>query len=144
MPHELGLTLDTGQSIRLVTLEEYFTYGWIFHGCPTVELNRWMMDQLIARHTRPDYGEVPCLIEPVQTRPAVDPERPLHGTPATLPEVTCIGRFDSDPPPRGTRDAASDLLVIWFQSDFAPPIDPLVKRELVALDWDALARVWCP
>jgi len=144
MPHELELTLDTGRSIRLITLEERFTYGWLLAGHATIELNRRMMDELIARHTNPECGEAPHLIEPVQTRFDVDPARAPHGTPARLPEVTCIGRFDSDILPGAVDDVGSDLVVIWFQSDFAPPIDPIVKSQLVALDWDALARGWCP
>jgi hypothetical protein len=31
------------------------------------------------------------------------------------------------------------LLVIWFQNEFAFPIDPAVVTQLLAIDWETLA-----
>ena len=34
----------------------------------------------------------------------------------------------------------SQLAVVWFQQDFAMPIDPIVMEKIKALDWDAYAE----
>jgi hypothetical protein len=38
----------------------------------------------------------------------------------------------------------SALTVIWFQDEFAFPIDPLVLIEIASIDWDAHAVAWEP
>jgi hypothetical protein len=38
----------------------------------------------------------------------------------------------------------SALTVIWFQDEFAFPIDPLVLIEIASIDWDAHAVAWVP
>ena len=38
----------------------------------------------------------------------------------------------------------SMLTVIWFQERFALPIDPVVRVELGALDWEAQAVSYLP
>jgi hypothetical protein len=67
-----------------------------------------------------------------------------HGTPASLPTVTCIARFLSDRLRRQPDEIWSALTVIWFQDDFAFPIDPLVLIEIASIDWDAHAVAWEP
>ncbi len=45
--------------------------------------------------------------------------------------------------PEPARDPLQDysvLTVIWFQDDFAFPIDPQVLEQIRALDWEQLAQ----
>lgn len=39
---------------------------------------------------------------------------------------------------------ASILAVVWFQENFALPIDESVLERIKAIDWDRLAEAWCP
>jgi len=87
---------------------------------------------------------VPYLIEPMQTTLEVNPSDQSNGTPAALPRMTCIGDFMSDVLPGDTESIASSLVIIWFQSDFAPPLEPFVRSQLAAMDWDANAWGWSP
>jgi hypothetical protein len=36
----------------------------------------------------------------------------------------------------------SSLVIIWFQNDFALPIDPAVVEQIKAIDWDSAAYDW--
>lgn len=136
--------LFTGRTIRLLHLDQYLTYEGLPLGHPTRESNQEDLERLVERHTHPGgYGR-PHLIEPAQE--PLDPPAsvPRHGTPATLPAITCIARFMSDVLPDDRENIASVLCVIWFQDDFAFPIDPLVMMELASIDWDACAVGWEP
>jgi hypothetical protein len=43
----------------------------------------------------------------------------------------------------GTDDGyMSSLSLVWFQDDFALPIDPLILDMIKAVDWESLARDW--
>ena len=135
--------LSTGRTIQLLALDQYYTYEGLLAGIPTREMNQEMMDRLIARYVHPaEYG-VPLLLEPEQ-RPLDAPEhRPVHGTPAALPSVTCVARFDSDGQ-LGTNDIWSVLRLIWFQEDFAFPIEDRALRQIAEIDWERHARGWEP
>ena len=88
--------LASGRIIDLLALDQHYTYEGLLAGIPTREMNQDMMDRLIAVYVRPaEYG-VPLLLEPEQQPLDVPEHRHVDGTPATLPSVTCIARFNSD------------------------------------------------
>ena len=66
------------------------------------------------------------------------------GTPAALPSITCIAGFMSDVLPYDAESIASVLRVIWFQGDFAFPIDPYVLSQLAVVEWEKHAVGWLP
>lgn len=135
--------LPSGRTIKLLAIDQYYTYEGLLLGVPTWEMNQDMMDRLIARYVHPaEYG-VPLLLEPDQQPIEVSESRQVLGTPARLPSVTCIARFDSDGQ-LGTDDIWSVLRVIWFQEDFAFPIEDRALRQIAEIDWETQARGWEP
>jgi hypothetical protein len=143
MPNDTDFTIASGRKIRLLALDQYYTYEGLLAGVPTWEMNQEMMDRLRAAYVHPaEYG-VPLLLEPEQ-QPFDVPERvPTLGTPARLPSVTCIARFNSNGQ-LGTDDIWSVLRVIWFQEDFAFPIEDRALRQIAEIDWEQHARGWEP
>jgi len=133
-----GIALSTGRELGLQALTQQLTYEGLLEGLPTTRINKSQMDRLVAEQrakVNPVY-----LVAPIETPIDLGPGRSYpFGSPATLPEVTCIGRFRSEP--FGERDPGcySELTIIWFQSEFAMPIEPSVLEEIASLDWDALA-----
>ncbi len=143
MPNDTAFTLASGRTIRLLALDQYFTYEGLLLGVPTREMNQEMIDRLIARYVHPaEYG-VPLLLTPEQQPLEVPEHRPVHGTPATLPSVTCIARFNSDGQ-LGTDDIWSVLRLIWFQEDFAFPIEERALQQIAEIDWETHATGWEP
>lgn len=106
-------------------------------------MNQEMIDRLIARYVHPaEYG-VPLLLEPEQRPLDVSEHRQAHGTPAALPSVTCIARFNSDGQ-LGTDDIWSVLRVIWYQDEFAFPIADRAREQIEHIDWETHATGWEP
>jgi hypothetical protein len=56
-----------------------------------------------------------------------------------LPMVTCVGVFKDVFPARDKTKDQSYLKILWYQDDFAPPIDDAVFEQIRFIDWDALA-----
>jgi hypothetical protein len=66
--------------------------------------------------------------------------RSTFGNPEWLPAVQCIGSFHCyQPTKRHPENDCSGLLIVWFQEEFAPPIQEPARSQLLDVDWDALA-----
>jgi hypothetical protein len=126
------LVLNSGRNIKLMYLkQELYGEEWVM-GYPTRESNRQYMDAYL-KETREDYGVTVHLIKPVET-PTAHPE-----SYSFLPSVVCTARFRSLRPVADQTKDVSMLVVIWFQEQFALPIDPEIEAQLKALDWESLA-----
>ena len=70
------------------------------------------------------------------------PIRPGHSgareyEPVSLGPITCVARFEAyDPVQKEPEGDFSHLVMVWFQQDFAMPIDPVVLAKIKALDWE--------
>jgi hypothetical protein len=127
------VTLDVGREVTIAHLDQHLTYSGHREGVPTRELNRTLIGQIVEdfRALAPDIGfEVfPPVEQPFPDRPPV----------SLLPGVACgailkgLGQWpDGDP-------CLERLLVVWFQDEYAMPIDPNVRARIAALDWASLA-----
>lgn len=140
MSRQNEFDLPCGHHIRLVALDQSFTEEGRLEGLPTKENNRrrleWLAEEITAR--MPQIG---CLmIPPTETLIPWDDATPYpFGTPASLPQIKCIGRFKSFKPARDTQADFSQLVVVWFQDHFALPIDGNVAEQIAHIDWTALA-----
>jgi hypothetical protein len=132
------ITLASGRAIRLFFLKQWAEYAWLLEGLPTRERNDAALARLVEE-ARQEDGHDPVLIAPVQKALAYEGRYPF-GDPAALPAIGCVGRFRSLGPARDLgSDGYSALTVIWFQDDYAFPIDAEVERAIIAIDWDRCA-----
>lgn len=127
------ITLAAGRRIELAQLDQELTYEGLLEGVPDAESNRRRIECLL-RSDRAGSKLTPYLIAPIENPVAPDDPRTM------LPEVTCIGRFRSLKPARDRTCDYSSLRIIWFQDEFAPPIDARVLEHIVALPWDERAH----
>lgn len=131
------LRLDSGRSVSLVTLRQFSVYEGLLEGLPTREMNAQIIDRLVAEEQARPFASAPLLLTPEQRPLEGYHDRPYpFGKPASLPQIACVGRFRSLRPARNPSDDCSELVVIWFQNDFAPPIGPEVWPHFRAIDWD--------
>ncbi|WP_437958154.1 hypothetical protein WME76_43985 [Sorangium sp. So ce119] len=132
--------MPSGRRLYLRELRQYLTYEGMLEGLPTVERNKEQIEELVSEHRDKPYPGGPYLIRPTEAPIELPEDDPYpFGTPSALPRVTCIGRFDSLDPARDRSSHFSGLVVIWFQDDFAFPVDPAVVTQLLAIDWEAHA-----
>lgn len=143
MPNDTDFTIASGRTIRLLAIDQYCTYEGLLLGVPTWEMNQEKMDRLRAAYVLPGGYGVPLLLEPEQQPVEVSDRRHMLGTPARLPSVTCIARFNSGGQ-QGTDDIWSVLRVIWFQDHFAFPIEDRALRQIAEIDWETHASGWEP
>lgn len=120
-------------------IEQESVYAGLLEGLPTREMNQRLLDRLEARlvkeHTRRGF----LLIEPEQKPIDYDGRYPF-GTPAALPSIQVKAWLRSPGSAKdGDPNYGSSLVVVWFQDEFAFPIDEKVHEQLVALDWAKLA-----
>jgi hypothetical protein len=131
------IALRSGRSLWLRELRQSRTYESLLAGTPDDELNQWVMDRARTEALGGAVGQEPYLVSPnVRTRI----QEAWHDIPAreycALPATVCIGQFTSFQPARDKDRHASELVIIWFQDEFAFPIDPAVREQIRAIDWE--------
>jgi hypothetical protein len=142
MSNKGDLQLSDGRHVFLVALDQSRTYEGVLEGIPTKERNRATIERAVQRAEQMWPGKC-LLIEPIEIPITMEKEYPF-GTPARIPIVQCIGRFRSFKPAHRTDLAWSELTVLWFQSEYAFPIDETVIAHLESIDWETHAEDYMP
>ncbi len=133
------IQLVSGRTIYLRSLRQWQIYAGLLNGLPTVEMNSRLIESLVSEEGK-RWGVEPHVLPPV-VRPIEyrSGEKYPFGEPAALPEVGCVAYFTSLEPARDRGQDYSAMLIIWFQDEYALPIDPGVLNGIQALDWERLA-----
>src|SRR3954471_3113148 len=129
----VGVRVRNGRDVSVDSIRQWYTYGGLLEGLPTDRMNRRLIDGLL-REERERGGEPYLVPPPVRPLPQWADRPYPFGIPEALPAVACVARLSSSPARDQTMDG-SGLTVIWFQEDFAFPIDPAVLAQLRDLDW---------
>ncbi len=144
MGYSFKIDLPSGRELYLRELWQYRTYKELIEGLPTAEFNAEKLVQLLEDKRHRLYGGPPYLIQPIETSLGYCCDRPYQfGTPSALPQITCIARFESFDPARDKEAHASGLTIIWFQGDFALPIETDVFDKITSIDWKSHAGDFC-
>jgi len=130
--------LSGGRDVQITSIRQWFTYGGLLEGLPTDKMNRQMIDRLLKEERERGWwaGEPYLVPPPVRTIQLPDDRSYPFGTPEAFPPITCVARLISVTPARDPKKDTSELTVIWFQDEYAFPIDPQVLEHLRRLDWD--------
>jgi uncharacterized protein (TIGR02996 family) len=131
------IRLRSGRTVSLRELRQFHVYEGVLLGLPTAQENQEIIERLLTDERNRPLGGEPYLIRPTETPIEDRREGPYrYGKPVALPSIGCVGRFLSFQPARDSERQGSDLVVIWFQAEFALPIDPNVWEQLLGVDWD--------
>jgi uncharacterized protein (TIGR02996 family) len=126
----------SGRMLWLQELRQHNVYAGLLEGAPTREGNRRTIERLVAAERS---GGEPYLIQPdeksIDTGESLASFYSRMGGAAALPTIACVGRFQSSHAKDEARHA-SELTVIWFQEEFAFPIDPAIREQIRAIDWE--------
>lgn len=148
-----SLIQDGGRNLTLKYLDQAHTYAGMLEGTPNRKANDWGIetDLKYAAQYRFAMGK-PHLIEPERRgylRQPGDMDHIRERTsqypaewgrdPEWLPLIRCIGCFFSTTTRKNPKKDMSALTVVWYQNDFAYPIDDAIVDSLRSLDWDRLA-----
>jgi hypothetical protein len=135
---------------RLLVLKELWqrkTYGDMLVGFPTRGRNRRAIEYSM-KYARDHYKVVHLVVPEEELIPLnkvrksarewarIDAEM----RPALIPGTACVGYFESCPPARNENEVYSYLAVVWFQEEYAMPINPVVVKQIKRIDWKNLAH----
>jgi hypothetical protein len=135
------LQLAGGISIRLQALDQHLFNAGILEGLPTRERNARHLAAAVKRARGPQDAAV-YVVPPDEVPIPYESDRPYpFGTPARFPEIACQARFDSISLTAQERRVAdhSTLTILWWQEDWALPIDPKLVEHIEGIDWRSLA-----
>lgn len=143
-----GLRLSSGRSVTLSSLRQSRTYLGLLEGLPDTRSSEFFIRNALERAEEDSHPRSkPVLLPPARRdyfRTPGDMAEAKRGAFADrniewLPLVTCVGEFESSSPARDPEMHASTLTVVWFQAEWAMPIDPAALEAIKKLDWDRLA-----
>lgn len=141
MSGQFQIEINSGQTLYLQHLNQNWTYEGLLEGLPTAERNVGIIKRALEKAVLPYWQGKPYLIQPSETAIQYrEGKKYPFGTPAALPGVTCEALFTSLFPARDKTKDHSWLIVVWFQDDFALPIDEDVAKQIVAIDWENTAN----
>lgn len=125
-----------GVRVTLRALNQWHTYWGLLDGTPDHRMNDRMIGQAVEEGRRRGQGRQPYLITPPRRDYYQRPGDMAAVTARTgrvtewLPALTCVATLTQ---------SWSELTVVWFQDEYAPPIQEPALGELRKLDWEALA-----
>ena len=126
-----GISLRSGRAVAIESLTQAQTYaGWL-EEAPRAEVNDRIVDASVPPRA--------VLIRPLRRAYLKSPDEST--TPGTewLPLVTCTARLTSTQGAKDKGPQGSFLTVVWFQDEFALPIEPAVLAQIAELPWESLA-----
>ncbi len=132
----MNITLNSGIDIKLYALLQKLTYEGLIEGVPTKRMNSSLINNMLNKHRYHDT--LPYLIEPTETPLDLGRDYPF-GDPASIPGIVCIARFESDYTSKEPILFRTTAKVVWFQSDFALPIESSCLDQIKAIDWPQIA-----
>lgn len=114
--------------VTAIGLSQVSVYADVLEGVPDLRVNAIYVNAALERARR-TYHLEPMLITPTQ--------RPISrdGTKFALPKVCCAARFRSEKPAHDLAAVRSEACVVWFQDEFAFPLDAEVANAMRLLDW---------
>lgn len=130
------------RTISLMELRQDLFYEGLIQGLPTRERNAANLGHIpeAIRQIFPWIPVAPYIITPVETPIEFQGERAYpFGDPAHFPSVQCVSRWRCFEHGDANFDV-STLIIVWFQDEFALPIDSHIVEEIARLDWEKLSH----
>jgi hypothetical protein len=132
------LIVENDRSVTIKILHQWHTYGFLLDGVPTRQRNADILadaQKCALRHC----GQEEVYVVEAEQRPIELTWKHPFGEPAMLPRVTCLALVRHSEPVRDASKHYSCLAIMWFQNEFAFPIDPAVLEKIKQIPFSALA-----
>lgn len=125
--------------VTMTSLRQDHTYSGLISGMPNKAINDRIIEDLKASAVAdmPRLGK-PYFIAPTRRRITARKES-HHGTSEMLPGVRCVAELTSSFPANDFEHSGSCVVLVWFQSRMAMPIDREIIEEIELLNWCELA-----
>ena len=131
--------LKCGVTVQLDEQVQWRTYsGWLA-GYPTKQINQDKIERAkITAKAKLSLSAFVCVLRPRIAQVIIDHSPATVKKYPKLPDITCAAVFVSDPA-RGANKSFSAVTLLWFQDEWALPINPVIIKQISNLDWLELA-----
>ena len=123
------------KDINAITIERFFqvkTYYGLLEGVPNSEINLEIMERT-KEEAKKYFGiNAIYLIKPEEKKQVLTSGKEM----ASLPRITCMVELSHYEPIKNPSMECSRLCLIWFQNDYAFPIDNDIIKTIGELDWN--------
>ncbi|KAA9340108.1 hypothetical protein [Adhaeribacter soli] len=122
--------------VKINKLLQWRTYESQMEGVPSARMNRIEIENAVAVAKRVCYLEAVYIVEPKLTPLEIAPLFSEGEEAVRLPRITCVARVED----YAIQDADyAALAIVWFQDDFAFPIEPEVLELMKLIPFRKLA-----
>jgi hypothetical protein len=132
------IIVEGGRKVEVNKLIQWRTYAGVVEGSPTASLNRSEIEKAVNTAKVQCYLDAVFVVESKLTPVAGDKLYPEEEKLAKLPRITCIARLHDYGHYEDADYAA--LAVVWFQNNFAFPIDFEVLDQMKQIPFSKLAK----
>ncbi|NHN25988.1 hypothetical protein FIA58_009910 [Flavobacterium jejuense] len=123
------LIIENNKEVTIKSIKQWHTYGGLLEGIPNDKMNARIIERTKIEAKEFSHMEEIYLIEPKEMPIDYDGKYPF-GNPAALPGVTCVAELWHNDVFRDTNKMFSSLCIIWFQEDYAFPIDEEIVKAI--------------
>src|SRR4051812_32851275 len=120
-----SLMIEVNRQVNIESITQWFTYSGLLEGLPTKKMNERILADVRLEAAKFCYINEIHVIEPEQRRIQYEGKYPF-GEPYELPPVICVASVKYF---GACRDHSKDYAVlglVWFQREFAFPIDEMI------------------
>ena len=129
----MKIIIQDDREICLTSLYQEASYAGLLEGLPTRKMNERITHSFQEKSRRLFPKSPVFLIEPSQTPIKYLGDYPF-GDPARLPSIVCVARFTSSAFEHNPL-FYTELAIVWFQNEFALPIDDDIHQEIKSITW---------
>ena len=136
----MKIVLDSGREIFLDSICQSHTYGGLLCGYPDKDMNERIMKYVMETALEKMNPEVTYLVPPPLIEVEMDDVKEYYKDAIHIPYITCYAQFESSVIDKDDDSNGSWLTIVWYQDDFALPIDESVLEHIKTINWDDVAE----
>ena len=129
----MKIQIQGDREINLTCLYQEATYTGLLEGLPTRQMNERIFHSYQEKSMKLFPNSPVFLVEPSQTPIEYHRAYPF-GDPASLPPIACVGLFKSSAFDHSVLHY-TELAIVWFQREFAVPIDEAILQKIKIINW---------
>jgi hypothetical protein len=134
-----SLTIENGKKAYLDSLHQWRTYGGLLEGIPTDKMNANILERVLVEAKHHTYTSAIFVIKPEQVPIPYDGKYPF-GNPMQMPATTCVASLTCLDTARNHSMDGSALTIVWYQENFAFPIEEAILESIKQITWSQLAE----
>ncbi len=133
------IIIDNDLEVEIEALSQFKTYRNVIYGYPTERRNNWLIKNILESAHKTNNPQSVYLIQPEHK--ILDDVIPKC---KVIPDIECHLEVRSKIIFNDKNESDSQMLIIWFQDEFAFPIDPIIIEKIKTIPYRKLCFYFDP